>query len=90
MERTGERTTRIALPASRAARGLGAGLLLLGGVLALAGCYVVPAQPAYVAPGPIIVAPAPVYRWHGHGWHGHRHGHGWYGHRGHGHGGSWR
>ncbi len=76
------------MPASRAARGLGAGLLLLGGALAVSGCYVVPAQTGYVAPGPAYVAPAPVhvrpYRWWG--WHGHAwHGHGW---RGHGH--HWR
>jgi hypothetical protein len=86
MERTGDRITRSAVSASRTARGLRAGLLLLVGALALVGCYVVPAQPAYIAPGPIIVTPAPVYRWHSHGWYGHRwHGHGW-----HGHGRHWR
>jgi hypothetical protein len=102
MERTGERNTGCAMPASRTARGLRAGLLLLVGALAAGGCYVVPAQTAYVAPGPAYVAPAPVYvapapvyvrpapvyRWWG--WRGHGwHGHGWHGH-GHGHGHHWR
>jgi hypothetical protein len=86
MERTGDRIAGHARSGSRAARRLGTALLFLVGALAVAGCYVVPAQPAYVAPGPVIVAPAPVYRWHGHGWYGHRwHRHGW-----HGHGRHWR
>jgi hypothetical protein len=76
MDRTGDRIAGHEPPASRAARSLRAALLLLIGALALAGCYVVPAQPVYVAPGPVIVAPAPVYRWHRHGWYGHR----WHGH----------
>jgi hypothetical protein len=54
-------------------------LLLLGGLLALGGCYVVPAAypvagPAYVAPAPVIVAPPPVYYAPGpvYGWGVHR------------------
>ncbi len=81
MEGMGKRITGNSGRAPRTARRFRTGLLLLGGALALGGCYVVPVQPAYVAPGPVIVAPAPVYRWHGHGWYGHGwHGHGWRGH----------
>lgn len=40
-------------------------VMLAGAVIAaatsLSGCVVVPARPAYVAPGPVYVAPAPVY-----------------------------
>ena len=81
MERTGKRTAETSIHALRRARGLGAGLLLLGGTLALGGCYVVPAYPAYVAPGPVVVAPAPVYVapapvyvWGGYGYGWRRHG----------------
>jgi hypothetical protein len=95
MDQTGDRVTGRAMPASLVARGLGAGLLLLGGALAVGGCYVVPAQTAYVAPAPAYVAPAPVYvapapvhvrpyrPWGWWGWRGHAwhgHGHGWRGH----------
>jgi hypothetical protein len=84
MDGTGDRVAGPAVTVSRAARGLGAGLVLLGSALAFGGCYVVPAQtayvapapayvapaPVYVAPGPVYVAPAPVYRWWGWGWRG--------------------
>jgi PXPV repeat-containing protein len=79
MERTGQRIAETSIHAPRKARRLRAGLLLLGGVLTLGGCFVVPARPAYVAPWPVYVAPAPVYVapapvfiWGGHG--GRRHG----------------
>jgi hypothetical protein len=78
MERTGKRTREGSIAASGEMRHLHAGLFLLGGALALGGCYVVPAQTAYlapapvlVAPAPVVVAPAPVYRWgygYGYGW----------------------
>jgi hypothetical protein len=78
MERTGKRVAETSIHALRRARRLRAGLLLLGGALALGGCYVVPVQPAYVAPGPVVVAPAPVYVapapvyiWGGYGWRRH-------------------
>jgi PXPV repeat-containing protein len=85
MERTGKRITETSIHAPRRARRLRAGLLLLGGALALGGCFVVPVQPAYVAPGPVYVAPAPVYvapapvyvapapvyYWGGYGWRRH-------------------
>jgi hypothetical protein len=61
MERTGRRIAEGSIRAARTARRLHAGWLLLGGALALGGCYVVPAQSAYIAPGPVYVAPAPVY-----------------------------
>jgi hypothetical protein len=84
MERTGQQIQGRSPRTPRAARRLRTALLLLGGAVALGGCYVAPY--AY-APGPAYVVPAPVYRWHGHGWHGHRwHGHGWHGHGWHGHG----
>ena len=80
MERTGERNIDRSVPrVARLARRLQAGCLLLGGVLALGGCVIVPAHHAYVAPArvylapaPVIVAPAPVY----YGWGGpyYRHG----------------
>lgn len=75
MERTGKPMAETSIHPPRRARRLRTGLLLLGGVLALGGCYVVPAQQAYVAPGPVYVAPAPVYvvpgpvyGWGGYGW----------------------
>lgn len=61
MERTREQIADRPILAPHKARRLQAGLLLLAGVLALGGCVVVPAQPAYVAPAPVYVAPAPVY-----------------------------
>ena len=74
MEWTGKRIGETSMHPPRKARRL-AGLFLLGGGLALGGCYVVPAQSAYVAPGPVYVAPAPVYvvpgpvyGWGGYGW----------------------
>ena len=81
MERTGKPNSLIQAP--RKARRLQAGWLLLAGVLALGGCVVVPARPAYVAPAPVYVTPAPVYvapapvYYYGRGYYGwHRHG-GW-------------
>jgi hypothetical protein len=78
MERTGNRMMESLRHAPRAAWRLGAGLFLLSGALALGGCYVVPAQTAYVAPAPVYVAPAPVYVapaptyiWGGYGWRRH-------------------
>jgi hypothetical protein len=78
MERTGKRIAWTSIHALRRARRLRAGWLLLSGAFALGGCYVVPAQPAYVAPGPVVVAPAPVYvapapvyMWGGYGWRRH-------------------
>jgi hypothetical protein len=56
MERTGKRIRGGAPEPSARTRCLHVGLLLLARAVALAGCYVVPAQTAYVAP-------APVYRW---------------------------
>lgn len=61
MERTGKRTTESLIQASRKARRLQAGSLFLAGALALGGCVVVPARPAYVRPAPVYVTPAPVY-----------------------------
>ena len=51
----------------------------LAGALALGGCYVVPAQSAYIAPGPVYVAPAPVYVAPApvYVWGGYRYGYGW-------------
>jgi hypothetical protein len=64
------------------ARRLRAGWLFLAGALALGGCVVVPARPAYVAPAPVYVTPAPVYvvpapayvygGYGGYGWHRYR------------------
>jgi hypothetical protein len=75
MERTGPQTAATSTRAPRRECRFRAGLLLLGGALALGGCYVVPAHTAYVAPGPVYVAPAPVYvapapayYWGGYGW----------------------
>jgi hypothetical protein len=69
MERTGQRIVDRSIPhASRTARRLQAGWLLLAGALALGGCYVVPARRAYLAPGPVYLAPAPVYVYGGYGW----------------------
>jgi hypothetical protein len=61
MERTGKRTTESLIQTPRKARRLQAGWLFLAGALALGGCVVVPARPAYVRPAPVYVAPAPVY-----------------------------
>ena len=62
MKRTGPSLTKPTVhPPRQAAAGLGAGLLVLAGALAVGGCYVVPAHTAYVAPRPVYVAPAPVY-----------------------------
>jgi hypothetical protein len=61
MERTRKPIADSSISVARTARRLGAGALLVGGLLALEGCYVVPAQQAYVAPAPVYVAPAPVY-----------------------------
>ena len=85
MDRTNKRIDQDSTDTRRAARGIRTGLLLLGGALALGGCYVVPAQTAYVpppapyvAPAPVYVAPAPVYvgppyyYWRGYGWRGYR------------------
>lgn len=63
--------------------------LLLALPAALGACAVVPAGPAYgpgvyVAPPPVIVAPAPVYRGYYGGHAGGYHGRGWG--RGYGHG----
>ncbi len=80
MERTGTRMTDASPRASRKAGRVWAGLALLSGMLALGGCYVVPASypvagpayvapaPVYVAPAPVYVAPAPVYFWGGYRW----------------------
>lgn len=75
MEETGIWTRGGSTYPRRTARGLRPALLFLGGALLLGGCYVVPAQTAYVAPAPVYVAPAPVYvvpapvyRWGGYGW----------------------
>ena len=62
MERTDQRNIDGSVSLfARMARRLQAGWLLLAGVLALGGCVIVPAHPAYVAPAPVYVAPAPVY-----------------------------
>jgi len=61
MERTGKQRTDSLVHAPRKARRLQAGWLFLAGALALGGCVVVPAHPAYVAPAPVYVTPAPVY-----------------------------
>ena len=61
MERTGKRIAVRPVHATRMARRLQVGGLLLAGALTLGGCIVVPAHPAYVAPAPVYVAPAPVY-----------------------------
>jgi hypothetical protein len=78
MERTGQRIRKGSVAASGVTRHLHAALFLLA--LALGGCYVVPAQTAYVAPAPVvvtpapvIVAPVPVYR----GGYGYGYGYGW-------------
>ena len=80
MEQPGKRIREGSMAASGGMRHLRAALFLVAGVLALGGCYVVPAQTAYVAPAPVVVAPAPVvvapvpvYRWgygygYGYGW----------------------
>lgn len=80
MERTGKHIAERSIEKSGWTRGLRAGLFLFAGALALGGCYVVPAQTAYVTPAPVYVAPAPVYvtpvpvyRWgygygYGYGW----------------------
>jgi PXPV repeat (3 copies) len=61
MERTGQQIADRPIRAAHKARRLQAGWLFLAGALALGGCVVVPARPAYVAPAPVYVAPAPVY-----------------------------
>jgi hypothetical protein len=61
MERTGKRMREGPLEIWGRTRRLHVGLVLLAGGVALTGCYVVPAQTAYVAPAPVFVAPAPVY-----------------------------
>jgi hypothetical protein len=73
MKRTDKQIAVGPVHASRMARRLQVGWLLLVGVLTLSGCVVVPAHPAYVAPAPVYVAPAPVYVapayvYHGYGW----------------------
>jgi hypothetical protein len=80
MERTRSRIAKSSTRARRTARRLGTGLLVMSGVVALGGCYVVPAPVPVVAPAPVIVAPAPVYvtpgpvyGWGGYGWRRHRH-----------------
>jgi hypothetical protein len=61
MERTGQQIADRPIRAMHKTRRLRAGWLFLAGALALGGCVVVPARPAYVAPAPVYVAPAPVY-----------------------------
>jgi hypothetical protein len=61
MERTSQQIADRPIRAAHRARRLRAGWLFLAGALALGGCVVVPARPAYVAPAPVYVAPAPVY-----------------------------
>ena len=80
MERTGQQIADRPIRAVHKARRLQAGWLFLAGALALDGCVVVPARPAYVAPAAVYVRPAPVYVvpapvYYGNG----------YGHRGRGH-----
>jgi hypothetical protein len=61
MEPTRKPVADTSISTPRTAWRLGAGMLLVSGVLALEGCYVVPAHHAYIAPAPVYVAPAPVY-----------------------------
>src|SRR5262245_25142810 len=56
MERTGTRIARRPLDTPVGTRRLRAGCFLLAGALAFGGCYVVPAQTAYVPPAPVYVA----------------------------------
>ena len=77
MHRIARQNAEPSIHPRRTVRCLRAGLLLLGGMLALGGCYVVqpppvayvpPPGPVYVAPAPVYVVPGPVYRWGGYGY----------------------